>query len=645
MKIQLHFLLALLLTAGVARAQERELLQDRIALGQAGMEIQTRGPVHEAFAGTMSYDAEPGLVVPGSPPNVIQEVTPDQRPAGQDTAWIPGYWAWDDDRNDFLWVSGIWRTLPPDRQWVPGYWRTDGERSRWTTGFWADAQAQEIEYLPEPPASVEDGPQGEATSADHVWIPGVWLWRDSQYLWRPGFWAQGHQNWDWIPDHYVWSPRGYVFVNGYYDYPVDQRGVLFAPVYFTSRDYAREDFTYSPSVAISTAALARHLFVRPNYGHYYFGDYYDSRYATRGLTSWSNYHIGRTGYDPFYTRQRWNNRGNVGWAQTVQTNYQTLQNDATRRPARTWTEQQTRMNQRDAAVDLNYQIGEAYDTFARGNVVGDGVARDGIVGDRSNRDGIALDAVNRENIAREGDRARRRFQAVESTERQQYVERQRALQRSRDERQKLEQATVEADADATTPGTRRPGDFTRSRTPLPSSSIKGRPSDRLDKELAPPARQRGPEPDPKVEPRRRAARVDLDGDTIRGPGRPGDEGARPRSNRPGQPRTDAAPEGTRPGSARPGSPARPGAGRPDAVRPGEGRPGAGRPEAGRPGAGRPGPAQPGAAKPEADKPAPMKSEGSPATPPQAAPKDKPMGTPPQADSPAKPEKPPKEKPE
>lgn len=31
---------------------------------------------------------------------------PDQKPEGDDVAWIPGYWAWDDERNDFLWVSG-----------------------------------------------------------------------------------------------------------------------------------------------------------------------------------------------------------------------------------------------------------------------------------------------------------------------------------------------------------------------------------------------------------------------------------------------------------------------------------------------------------------------------------------------------------
>ena len=37
-----------------------------------------------------------------------------------------------------------------------------------------------------------------------------------------------------MPAHYVWTPRGYVFVDGYYDYSVARRGVLFAPVYFNS---------------------------------------------------------------------------------------------------------------------------------------------------------------------------------------------------------------------------------------------------------------------------------------------------------------------------------------------------------------------------------------------------------------------------
>ena len=76
---------------------------------EQGVQVLTRGPVHEAFAETVTYDPQPGIVVAKAPPAAIEEVPPDQRPEGTNVAWIPGYWGWDDERNDFLWVSGIWR--------------------------------------------------------------------------------------------------------------------------------------------------------------------------------------------------------------------------------------------------------------------------------------------------------------------------------------------------------------------------------------------------------------------------------------------------------------------------------------------------------------------------------------------------------
>ena len=83
---------------------------------QEGAEVLTRGPVHEAFAGTISYDPEPCMFVDREPPVLIEEVPPEQRLEGDNVTWIPGYWAWDDDQNDFLWISGIWRNLPPGRE-------------------------------------------------------------------------------------------------------------------------------------------------------------------------------------------------------------------------------------------------------------------------------------------------------------------------------------------------------------------------------------------------------------------------------------------------------------------------------------------------------------------------------------------------
>ena len=169
--------------------------------------------------------------------------------------------------------------MPPDRQWVPGYWGQARRGFQWTSGYWADAAASEIQYLPEPPATVEAGPNIAAPSADDIWLPGCWVWHQNRYAWRPGYWTQGHQDWDWVPDHYVWTPSGYVFVDGYYDYSVPRRGIVFAPVYFNAGVYTQRGFSYSPSTVINPGVFVSHLFLRPGYGHYYFGDYYGSNYT------------------------------------------------------------------------------------------------------------------------------------------------------------------------------------------------------------------------------------------------------------------------------------------------------------------------------------------------------------------------------
>ena len=299
---------------------------------QNGTEVLTRGPVHEAFAETVTFDPTPGIVVPKTPPNPIEEVAPDQRPEGANVAWIPGYWGWDDERNDFLWVSGIWRTLPPGRQWMPGYWAQSDNGSQWTSGYWADAQASEIQYLPEPPATVEAGPNVAAPSADDNWLPGSWVWQENRYAWRPGSWVAGQQDWQWVPAYYVWTPRGYVFNDGYWDYPVARRGMLFAPVYFSGDAYNQRGFSYSPSTVINPAVFASHLFLRPSYGHYYFGDYYAPSYANAGFSPWFAFQSGGSGYDPFFAQERWQHRQDRDWANDTQENFRNLRDHENARP-------------------------------------------------------------------------------------------------------------------------------------------------------------------------------------------------------------------------------------------------------------------------------------------------------------------------
>ena len=137
------------------------------------VEYLLRGPLHEAFAEPVNFNPQPGIVVPKAPPNPVPEMPPAVKPS-EEAAWISGYWAWDDDRSDFIWISGVYRVTPPDQRWVPGYWERVAEGYQWVAGFWASQAADHVEYLPQPPESLEQGPSSPAPSADYFWVSGSW---------------------------------------------------------------------------------------------------------------------------------------------------------------------------------------------------------------------------------------------------------------------------------------------------------------------------------------------------------------------------------------------------------------------------------------------------------------------------------------
>ncbi|HWB06003.1 MAG TPA: hypothetical protein VG796_23475 [Verrucomicrobiales bacterium] len=305
------------------------------APAEEGAEVLTRGPVHEAFAETIVFKPTKGILISKAPPAVIEELPPDQRPDGDNVVWIPGYWAWDDEADDFLWVSGIWRNVPPGRQWIPGDWREVGSQYQWVSGYWGDAEADEVEYLPEPPASVEAGPNTPAPSDNSVWISGSWMWNDSRYRWRPGYWDAGYEDWDWVPAHYVWTPYGYVFVNGYWDYDVPRRGCIFAPVRFHRGFYDRPGYVYRPTIVVNLDVFSTHLFLRPRTRHYYFGDYYAPSYRKSGFYASHLYFAGRHGYDPIFAHQRWRHRDDDRWERRRDEDYRFFRDNREERPPHT----------------------------------------------------------------------------------------------------------------------------------------------------------------------------------------------------------------------------------------------------------------------------------------------------------------------
>ncbi|MFM7739261.1 MAG: hypothetical protein ACKO9H_07645, partial [Planctomycetota bacterium] len=308
---------------------------------QEDLDLLTKGPLHEAFAEVQQDSPTPNPVVTRQPPEAVKELPPKYQPEGENVEWIPGYWAWDEDRENYLWISGIWRDIPPGQRWVPGYWETVEGGFRWVNGFWMDDEVEEIEYLPAPPESLDNGPSTPAPSTSHFYAPGNWVYQQNDYVWQPGCWMPRVENWVWVPPSYVWTPRGCVFRAGYWDRLFDCRGVVFAPVYYNRPIYNDFDYYYTPSCVINTNFdLLPHLFIRRNCRSYYFGDWYDNRYVGGGgFCAWSqigvNVGFGRC-YDPFFvyyshSSVRYNNMGVVGWARN-QYDY-CFQNIAYRPPA------------------------------------------------------------------------------------------------------------------------------------------------------------------------------------------------------------------------------------------------------------------------------------------------------------------------
>jgi hypothetical protein len=293
-------LLALLGLGGVVALGGKAPTEEPDAAPPGGVEVLARGPVHEAYAEPADLRPQASPVIAKQPPDPIDELPPDQKPDGRNVQWIPGYWAWDAERTDYLWVSGFWRDPPPDRQWVPGHWqRVDGDW-QWVPGFWGVPGQKEMEFVPPPPPSVESGPSVPAPGEDYLYQPGCWIYREGRFAWQPGFWYAARPDWLWIPSHYVWTPCGYVFVPGYWDYPLQDRGLLFAPVCIDRRVYLQPHYCFTPSCVVPCDSLFAALFVGPGCCCYYFGDYFGLRYERLGFCAWLDWNIGGHLCDPLW---------------------------------------------------------------------------------------------------------------------------------------------------------------------------------------------------------------------------------------------------------------------------------------------------------------------------------------------------------
>ena len=331
---------------GEARSPDRNPQGSAEASADMEASVALRGPLHEAFARPVSHDPLRRQAIKKQPPEAIDEFPPEYRPDGDNVIWIPGYWSFEDSEDDFLWISGLWRDVPPGRRWVPGYWSPIDGGHLWSPGEWIGATQKSISYLPEPPRSQERGPSSHAPDNDHFWVPGCWEHRENDYGWRPGYWAHHQQNWVWVPAHYDWTPNGYVYCSGYWDYDIDRRGIVYAPHRYSGRPVGR----YTPRTVLDIPQLMLHLFVNGQTGGYHFGDYY----GRDNYQPWYSHHSSRRGYDPIYTYNSWRHGDGYQTRLTGWNTYFTSHQDF--RPRRTLSAQQQFLSSntnREVAAQIN----------------------------------------------------------------------------------------------------------------------------------------------------------------------------------------------------------------------------------------------------------------------------------------------------
>lgn len=197
-------------------------------------------PLHEAFV-SCEYSDLSFEWAPLAPPPKVDERRPRQTDEG--TIWIPGYWSWNDRWKDFVWISGTWRRSPPNHQWIEGEWKRIDDQWKRVPGFWSPVS--ELSYLSEPPPEKIQEQVSLPPESDLFWMSGYWAPGPGGYQWVEGSWEPFDPNWVFNPASYVPRFEGAVFIPSYWDFPVDQRGTCYPPVWVPKG--VREHLVYLPS--------------------------------------------------------------------------------------------------------------------------------------------------------------------------------------------------------------------------------------------------------------------------------------------------------------------------------------------------------------------------------------------------------------
>ena len=217
-------------------------------------------------------------------------------------------------------------------------------------------------------------------------------------------------------------------------------------------------------MVIDLGVFANYLFLRPQYQHYYFGDYYATNYRAAGFYPSYSYNTGRFGYDPIYAYDRWQHRQDRGWEQRQQADFQNLRDHADLRPPRTWAAQRRNGRACGGAGGRSPVVAMPFSQFTKSQ------------------------------------NSPLRFQPLDQSERKQFSQNGQEVQRFRQQRQTLETNVAGAPVET------RTKEFVPAKVKHSGSPIVAKPVTDFGKDRALPKVYEAPKPDLKIEPKPRATR-------------------------------------------------------------------------------------------------------------------------------------------
>jgi len=232
------------------------------------VEPYKEGNVHEAYVSASTGSGTVFRSVSKAPPKPINEQSPLKCTA--EAIWIPGYWAWNEELKDYIWISGVWRIPPPNHIWNPGLWKQIGNEWVWLRGFWSSEPLERIQYIQDHPMSPREEAIPIAPTNDYFWMSGYWEYDFSakQFNWLTGKWVRLDPEWIYTPPSYLWRPEGYIFISAYWDQPLELRGCPYSPVRIDPD--VRSSIVYTPSLIVQPEAIIHYCFTYyPDYAFFF----------------------------------------------------------------------------------------------------------------------------------------------------------------------------------------------------------------------------------------------------------------------------------------------------------------------------------------------------------------------------------------